>query len=344
MRYVLILGIIYDYYKQPATINIRANDCVISQITLDKSTRRTTIKKIRNHVTADNLASVDKWIHERVHEEYVAQFKENVDGYDLPLLFKTFEIDEKHLVGDITFEIKNSNSNYTNGFMTKSSTLQFPIISLLPKYFIENNHKKLVQVLDRFNNTFNKFDSKRRRPGLWRLPRPKGIPYNLSQLLSLLGMSIDIDKDPEVPKNLFMHHAKKYLETSDTTAETENTTIINMWFNDILNAEDTENKYTHVRFPSKKKSEYLWPMAKVGYVKRFDKKLKKDLTTLKIGLPDYKLGGSFELSFRIKKKHGLKYLFTEGQNFETDRGFWGIDIVNSLMLLIKQINTVNEDK
>lgn len=341
MRYVLILGIIYDYYRQPATIDIRINDRVLSQIILEKSARRTTIKKLREHVDADNLATVDKWIHERVPKKYVAKFKEDVTGYDLPVFFKTLEIDEENLVGDLTLQVKNSNSNYTNGFMTRSSTLQFPIVSLIPKYFLENNNRKLVQVFDRFNKAFNQFDSKRRRPGLWRLPRPANTSYDLRQLLSVLGMSKYMDKDSEVPKKMFLDHAEKYLRDSSNT-DTVNKRIVNMWYKDILNAEDNENMYTHLKFPSPKILEYAWPMAKFGHVKKFDRQLKKERTKVE-RVSDCTLGGSFELSFSIKKKHGLKYLFAEGHVMETDRGFWGIDIINCLMLLIKKINTNNED-
>jgi len=341
MRYVLILGIIYDYYRQPANIDVRINDRVLSQITLEKSAQRTTIKKLRAHVDADNLSTVDKWIHERVPKKYVAKFKEDLPGYDLPVLFKTLEIDEKDLVGDLTLEVKNSNSNYTNGFMTKSSKLQFPIVALIPKYFLENNHKKLVQVFDRLNSAFNQFDSKRRRPGLWRLPRPMNTAYDLRQLLSVLGITINPDEDPEVTKKMFLDHAEKYLENNSDTNKA-NTNIINMWYNDIRNAEDNENKYTHLKFPSPKILEYAWPIPKFGHVKKFDSQFKKELTKVE-RISAFKIGGSFELSFSIKKKHGLKYLFAEGQTMETDRGFWGIDIINCLMLLIKQINTNNED-
>lgn len=341
MRYVLILGIIYDYYRQPATIDIRTNDRIISQIVLEKSAQRTTIKKLRSHVDGNNLTAVDKWIHERVPEKYVATFKEEAHGYDLPVLFKTLEIDEQDLMGDLTLQVKNSNSNYTNGFMTKSSTLQFPMVALIPKYFLGNNHRKLVQVLDRFNTAFNQFDSKRRRPGLWRLPRPLDVPYDLRQILSVLGMTIEPDKDTEVPKEMFMDHAEKYLENNHDT-EIGNTNIINMWYNDIRNAEDNGNKYTHLKFPSPKILEYGWPIPKFGHVKKFDSQFKKELTKVE-RVSAFKIGGSFELSFSIKKKHGLKYLFAEGQTIETDRGFWGIDIINCLMLLIKQINTNNEN-
>ncbi len=54
---------------------------------------------------------MDKWIHERVPEKYVAKFKEEMHGYDLPVLFKTLEIDEQDLIGDLTLEWKNSTSN-----------------------------------------------------------------------------------------------------------------------------------------------------------------------------------------------------------------------------------------
>jgi len=139
MKYILILGIIYQYYKKPAVITVKANNRYIDQFSLDKDAPKSTLKKLRTHIKHEHLKKLDHWMNNRVPSIFVEKFLNDEDGvfYHWPNMIKTFEIDEEYLTGDLKIEVENANSNYTNGFMTKSSLVKFAYVGLIPKDFFK---------------------------------------------------------------------------------------------------------------------------------------------------------------------------------------------------------------
>ena len=64
--------------------------------------------------------------------------------YTVPSTLFLFEIDGHDLEGEITIECTNNDNNYTNGFMTKWSYIEFHNIFLLPKKAFTNNFKEKI--------------------------------------------------------------------------------------------------------------------------------------------------------------------------------------------------------
>jgi len=346
MKYILILGIIYQYYKKPAVITVKANNRYIDQFSLDKDAPKSTLKKLRTHIKHEHLKKLDHWMNNRIPSIFVEKFLNDEDGvfYHWPNMIKTFEIDEEYLTGDLKIEVENANSNYTNGFMTKSSLVKFAYVGLIPKDFFKNNSEKLITVLDRFATQFDKYDKKQKTSSVWQLPRPDKHVYDLTKLTKHLNYNVDFNPQPMVPIDDFIDRTRSFLDDIDSTdhiAEEKN--ILEIWLNDAIDAKTKEDGITHITFPHKKLTECQWPMARYANIQRIDKKTNQIVTTVE-HLAHNWLGGSFSVQITVKKKHNLKYLFTDLSEYDTDIGFWDICPIRSHIPLIKQINTYDEDQ
>ena len=108
--------------------------------------------------------------------------------FQIPNKIKIFEIDD-HLFynkkeNNIRLEICNSDSNYSNGFMTKSTLIHFCSMFLIPKHLLLNNSKKLKQIYKSFSDHTEKRDEMAKqveniedyKMGRW--PMPYIFKYN----------------------------------------------------------------------------------------------------------------------------------------------------------------------
>ena len=125
MRYMLGLGFTCKLYKKFPTIRVFADDTFIDEFTLN--------------------------------EKNVCEVKERGEGmWKIRSAIKTlctFQIDEKHLNDKISIHIENNDSNYTNGFITKSTVIQLGFHFLIPMHFLEDDFKKLNYLMQKFNDT-----------------------------------------------------------------------------------------------------------------------------------------------------------------------------------------------
>ena len=128
MSYMLGLSFKYHRYRQDAVVKIYADDRLVDELRLSENINYKTIvykvddcpfdtKSLYNHNPYDS-------------EDYNAVLI-------MPEKLFLFEIEEKFLTRSIRIEVDNSNSNYTNGFMTDYSYIEFYDYFLLPSCFLE---------------------------------------------------------------------------------------------------------------------------------------------------------------------------------------------------------------
>lgn len=213
MKHLLVLGIVYEYYKSPAIITIRTKNKLIDQLHLYQSHPETT--NIRKYLDKDNLAVIDKRLDPN------GKFIKDQWTYTYPTYYKTIEIDDEDISDKITIEVDNSNSNYTNGFMTKSSVLKFSMIALIPKWITENKCSKMIQIAMRFldghENKFSDLENYHedlRKRYYWPLTKFYTIEYPSKQEVKhyqeFIGGSFKIKFDVR------QKHGLKYLWACDS--------------------------------------------------------------------------------------------------------------------------------
>jgi len=138
MKYLLVIGIEYKFYRKPAYITIHVGNNFIDTFKLEKDFPRATdiVKQIdpkcyKKHGKAHRLTRAD-WI-ERWN--------------DIPSLFKVYEIDDSVVDGKLIIKVENSNTDYTNGFMKNNSHIKLPIVALFQKKLIKNRGEKLMDMM-----------------------------------------------------------------------------------------------------------------------------------------------------------------------------------------------------
>lgn len=135
-----LFGLLFEYhrYQRDAVIRIYADDYLVDEISLHDHIRLKAIKYSDDHLFADNMYSA-KDPHGTVTLGS-DKIPHHTSVIILPKKLFLFEIDEQCLQKQIRIEVKNDNSNYTNGFMTEHSTINFHAVFLVPKYMLEKNN------------------------------------------------------------------------------------------------------------------------------------------------------------------------------------------------------------
>ena len=149
MLYTLVIGIEFKKYKNPANISISVNNKFIDTFDLDK-----------DYSTIDLKPTIERKWYESLDKSYwldSSRWKKYWSYHHQPKIFKVYHIYEEHLYdnqsrkGIIEIKVKNSNSNFTNGFMTKSSCIKFSQLALFPTYMSKNKGEKLMKTVARVN-------------------------------------------------------------------------------------------------------------------------------------------------------------------------------------------------
>lgn len=178
MKYILGLSFLYKKYKKNATIRIFSNNRLVDELLLDKNidiTHKTysesLTRKLYNKNKYNGLyTKMRKKIANGIEEDALidnpgstlsdifgaglppTQIKNTgtagatgrLNKYSFPRTLFLFEIEDHDLEGEITIECINNDNNYTNGFMTKWSYIEFYNIFLLPKKALTNNFKEKI--------------------------------------------------------------------------------------------------------------------------------------------------------------------------------------------------------
>ena len=128
MSYVLLLSFEYYRYRHDAIIRIFADDRLINEFSLDKDIKLKTVnvKGFPLSRARSNLTPV----------------------VILPTKLFLLHINEEYLDDRIRIEVENNASNYTNGFMTDYSYVDFHQILLFPSCLLEKHN---WNSLDRFD-------------------------------------------------------------------------------------------------------------------------------------------------------------------------------------------------
>jgi len=126
MKYLLVLGFACDVYRQKPRARIFFGDKLIDEyyIPHHKDTLPTVIKKIQQ----------DK----HILQPFVGDFTNIKIKNFPPLRFYEIDIDTTLDRAELRIEIKNSDSNYTNGFITNSTLIKLQVCYFFPL------HQKLL--------------------------------------------------------------------------------------------------------------------------------------------------------------------------------------------------------
>ena len=147
MKYILGIGINFKHFSGETTIRIFLDDIFIDELVLDKH-----IELCR----VDRLNITDNFNPENPTFEKKKTGPDDQRKESIPEKFFCYEIDES-IIGDrISFDFNDTNSNYSNGFMTKSNQISFHSVFLLPKittnsrfwkFIYDRNHKETENIL-----------------------------------------------------------------------------------------------------------------------------------------------------------------------------------------------------
>jgi hypothetical protein len=128
MKYVLGLLFEYKYYKNPANIKIFSNNQLIDEIDLTEDIN------LKNIQIADDNISLYNWC-----KKWKGLPVEGTDfASELQIPDKSFiyTLDETIVKNSIRIEVTNNNTNYSNGFITRWSSVTFHAVFLIPTYYL----------------------------------------------------------------------------------------------------------------------------------------------------------------------------------------------------------------
>lgn len=142
MKYILGIGFYGKIYKKIPTIQVFIGDRFIDEYQPD------TIDSRELHKT-----TIDKsWFNSLPFNDKTQ--KRVIYNVILPKCFKLYTLDEEILKNQstISLHIKNDDSNYSNGFMTKSTLINLSNIFLLPAKIIKHFRTTQKQPNEWYNN------------------------------------------------------------------------------------------------------------------------------------------------------------------------------------------------
>ena len=211
MKYYFVLGIEYKKFKKPANITIHFGDNFIDEFQLD-----------RDYFHARNiLPQIEtKWF-EKYNMKYMLTNPNwsKLWAKQMPSMLKVYEIDDSTIIDKLKIKVSNSNSNYSNGFMNKSSLIKFPITALFKKSLTKNLGEKMMKALLRFHrDRFIPDDIDNEYPPLQYWPNPRAFyssrndtRHEESRVKSMYHW---IGGDFTAELNIKTKHHTKYLTTS----------------------------------------------------------------------------------------------------------------------------------
>ena len=125
MQYVLGLGIGVEKYKLSPNFRVFLNDILIDEFTLDSND----IQRITNPAEKQKWGALDRGIPGDVYDPNVF--------LSYPSFLKIYSVPET--TGTLKIQVMNNDSNYTNGFLTRSTIVRFHTVFYIPKKCYDNN-------------------------------------------------------------------------------------------------------------------------------------------------------------------------------------------------------------
>ena len=133
MKYILGFTLLFKKYRGSLKLRVFSDDLLIDELvqedsidTISDAAKKKLIKNINGHEHLGIPVMPGA-------EDYTAKTMARHISNSPEKIF-LYEIDSRVLGDKIRFEINDKNSNYTNGFMTKSNVICFQQIFLIPKH------------------------------------------------------------------------------------------------------------------------------------------------------------------------------------------------------------------
>ena len=185
MSYILFLGFKTTVYKKPATIRVFLDDYLLDEFSL-----------IPTHPCDQNNSSLQsshyyKWMRKNTYNTHEdLRSVENISNFfHEDIIFKIFELDEKFIKEkqkhNLVIELIDSDNNFTNGFITKSTMISLYLAYLIPKSILIN-----------FSTFYNDFIQKKKELKKTHLDLISIVnSYKIKPVMfNLLFNSINLDK------------------------------------------------------------------------------------------------------------------------------------------------------
>ena len=132
MKYLFALNLSCDVYKKYPKIQLFADEKLIDEFHMDE----------RFH---DNVQWIDNTLFQKhCVQKSGAKFKTQLAVRNKQFL--AYSLDDRDLGKKLTIKIFNRDSNYTNGFLTKSTLVYFGPIIFMPEYFLQDNAEKYLEL------------------------------------------------------------------------------------------------------------------------------------------------------------------------------------------------------
>ena len=145
MEYFLVIGIEYKKYRNPAGLSVWLDNELVDDFTLDKT-----------HKFTKSLPIENKWYEEfDCANRLSSRNWKNAWAYTpQPTFYKCYRVNGNKANDKLRIEVRNSNSNYTNGFMTRSSLMRFPMIAMFPTCLADNRGEKLMETMVKIDDGY----------------------------------------------------------------------------------------------------------------------------------------------------------------------------------------------
>jgi hypothetical protein len=167
MKYLLGIGLIVEKYKKDPIIRVSIDNTLIDEFAVDNFPLHQkelvcypSKQWIGDKKQSLKLGHTTKYADHSINIIRSGTSKGELRlpnrGLEFPRNFKTYLIDGRVLENskEIVLDVKNDDSNYTNGFMTKSTLIHLKHIFLIPidqcKFFVESNkhtHNNFLQIV-----------------------------------------------------------------------------------------------------------------------------------------------------------------------------------------------------
>jgi len=161
MKYILVLGIEFLKYKKNAKISISTDNLLVDEFDLDEDILGSKIKPVIMPDFLDVFGDKTFWLfsNDRTNSSKFL--------HSQPRFFKIYKLEDTLIGKKIVITVDNDNSNYNNGFMTKSSLIRFQVIAMFPESMIINDCRKLFDTAKKIREVSLKYGNSVRKKNLY---------------------------------------------------------------------------------------------------------------------------------------------------------------------------------
>ena len=192
MKYILVIGIEYKKYLNPAKLTLHIGNKFLDTFTLE-----------RDYSTTDDMRP-------RIGQPWFTQLLDSLDDKaasdelsplwtdaprPLPIFYKVYTLNDYDLEGFFNINVENDNSNYTNGFMTHSSWIKLTIVSLIPMDLISDNGKDFLKTNYRLERGFKKYLRRNNLSEDETLLPNHGLPWPIADYFEVKRKDEKFEKD-----------------------------------------------------------------------------------------------------------------------------------------------------